>query len=67
MEVEGLTFRATTTSQEDHNANFIDRPKKRNHDERFDRGILFTTLKRLLPQNDKKNKIIKDHKGGYCY
>ena len=35
MEVEGLTFRATTTSQEDHNANFIDRPKKRNHDERL--------------------------------
>ena len=28
-EVEGLTFRAPTTSQEDHNTNFIDHRKKK--------------------------------------
>ena len=37
MNVEGVSFKAPTTTADDHASVFMDRPKKRNYKETFDR------------------------------
>lgn len=48
MEIEGITFRAPTTSEAEQHAECQDRAKKRNYDETFDRMPF--SAERLLPK-----------------
>jgi len=47
MHIDGIHFREPTTTVQQHNSNFQQRPKKRNYKETFDR--LPFIAKRLLP------------------
>ena len=51
MNVDGMQFRAPTTTAEEHKADFANRPKKRNYADTFNRSP-FTAPCRLLPENN---------------
>ena len=65
MEVEGITFRAPTTSEAEHNSDFQDRPKKRNYAETFDHAPF--VAERLLPQKNLRGQFRKDRNGNFIY
>ena len=65
MEVEGITFRAPTTSEAKHNSDFQDRPKKRNYAETFDRAPF--VAERLLPEKNLRGRFRKDRNGNFIY
>ena len=65
MEVEGIRFRAPTTTEEEHNANHPDRPKKRNYSQMFD--LMPFVSERLLPENNQRGRFKKNNKGEFQY
>ena len=70
MEVDGILFRAPTTTEEEHkNADFDERPKKRNFGESFDREPFVGN--QLLPERILKGKyrgqLKKNKVGNYIY
>lgn len=66
MNVDGIQFRAPTTSAEEHNAQNPNRPKKRNYAEIFDRSP-FTSPTRLLPEKNDKGNYKRDCNNNYKY
>ena len=69
MEVDGVSFRAATTTKEEHNANFDDRPKKRNFGELFDREPFVGNhlLPEVISKGKSKGKLKKDKVGNFIY
>ena len=65
MEVEGIRFRAPTTTEEEHNANHPQRPKKRNYSQTFDRMPFVS--ERLLPEKNQRGRFRKNQKGEFLY
>ena len=69
MEVDGVSFRPPTTTEEEHNAECNERPKKRNFNEIFERESFVTN--HLLPERIKKGKskgkLKKNQVGNYFY
>ena len=65
MNIDGVHFRAPTTTEEEHKSNFCDRPKKRNYKQIFDR-IPFKAEQWLLPvKNEKTRKFKRNQNGKY--
>ena len=65
MEIEGITFRAPTTSEAEQHAECQDRAKKRNYDETFDRMPF--SAERLLPEKNLRGCFKKDRNGSFIY
>ena len=66
MNVDEMWFRALTTTTEEHEADFANRPKKRNYAETFDRSP-FTAPCRLIPENNSRGNFKRDISGNYVY
>ena len=66
MEVDGVIFRAPTTTELEHNSNYPDRPKKRNYSATFDRSP-FVSHHQLLPEKNLRGRFKKDNKGNFKY
>ena len=66
MEVDGVRFRAPTTTELEHNSNHPDRPKKRNYSATFDRSP-FVSHQQLLPEKNLRGRFRKDNKGNFKY
>ena len=66
MNIDGVHFRAPTTTEAEHESNFCERPKKRNYNQIFYR-MPFKS-KRLLPlKNEKTGKFKRKQNGEYYY
>ena len=66
MKIDGVHFRAPTTTEEEQKSNFCERPKKRNYNQIFDRMPFYS--KRLLPvKNEKTAKFKRKQNGEYYY
>ena len=66
MNVEGISFRAPTTTAKEHATIFMDRPKNRNYEETFNR-VPFTAPARLLPERNSNGKVKRNRNGNYSY
>ena len=66
MNVDGMRFRAPTTTAEEHEADCAKRPKNRNYSETFDRS-LFTAPCRLLPEKNSRVNFKRNSSGNYVY
>ena len=56
MNVDWMRFRALTTTLEEHEADCVNRPKKRDYAETFDRSP-FTAPFRLLPEKGSRGNF----------
>ena len=66
MNVDGMRFRAPTTTAEEHEADCANQPKKRNYAETSDRSP-FTAPCRLLPEKNSRGGFKHDISGNYVY
>ena len=66
MNVDGMRFRAPTTTSEEHEADCANRPKKKNYAETFNRSP-FIAPYRLLPENNSRGNFKRDISGNYVY
>ena len=66
MNVEGVSFRAPTTTAKDYAALFMNLPNKHNYEETFYQAA-FTAPTRLLPERNTNGKIKRDKNGNYAY
>ena len=66
MNVDGMRFRALTTTTEEHEADFANRLKKRNYADTFDRS-LFAAPSRLITEKNTRGKLKLDSSGNYVY
>jgi len=65
MEVDGVVFRAPTTTEEEHLSDFAHKPKKRNYSMTFDR--LPFIANRLLPVRNKSGRFRRKQNSEYIY
>ena len=66
MNVDGMRFRAPTTTEEEHEADFSNPPKEINYADTFDRSP-FTAPCRLLPKKNSRGNFKRDSSGNYVY
>ena len=66
INVDGMRFRAPTTTTEEHEVYCSNRPKKINYAETFDRGP-FTAPCRLIPEKNPRGNFKRDSSGNYVY
>ena len=64
MNVEGVIFRAPTTTDDEHAVVFMDRPRRRNCEDTFDRTA-FTAPERLPPERNSNGKVKRYKNGNY--
>ena len=65
MVVGGVSFRAPTTTEAEHNTQFNARPKKRNYAEIFDCAPF--AAEHLLPLRNQRGRLRKDNTGKQIY
>ena len=66
MNVDGMRFRALTTTAEEHEADCANRPKKRKYSETFNQSP-FTAPCQLLPEKNSRGNFKHDSSGKYVY
>ena len=66
MYIYRASFRAPTTTAEEHTAIFTDCPKKKNYEETFDEDT-FTAPEKLLPEMNTNGKCKQNRDGNYSY
>jgi len=65
MDIDGVVFRAPTTTEEEYLSDFSDKAKKKNCLQTFDRMLFVAN--RLLPVKNKSRRFRRKQNGEYIY